>query len=84
MAVGISKKKLFGGTLLERLQVSQHTVLLGMALIVGSLTGLGAVIFIRRGKQLVFPHGDTVLQEGDIITALVEQSYEGGVREGLS
>jgi CIC family chloride channel protein len=47
MTVGVSKKKLLGGTLLERLQVSQHTVLLGMAVVVGSLTGLGAVIFIR-------------------------------------
>ncbi len=33
--------------MVEKLQFSQHTILLGMSLILGLLTGLGAVVFIR-------------------------------------
>ena len=47
MTVDVIEKKTFWDALLERLQSSQHTAHLGMALVIGSLTGLGAVIFIR-------------------------------------
>jgi CIC family chloride channel protein len=31
------------------------------------------LVSVRRGRELVIPHGDTILQENDVITALCEQ-----------
>jgi Trk K+ transport system NAD-binding subunit len=31
------------------------------------------LVSIRRGQELVIPHGDTRLQAGDIVTALCER-----------
>ena len=43
----MSTYKLRLANLLDRLQPSEPTVLIGTALVVGAGTGLGAVIFIR-------------------------------------
>lgn len=42
------------------------------------------LVSIRRGQELVIPHGDTVLQVGDVVTALCESDYVDQVRAALS
>jgi len=64
MTVDVIVKRTFWDALLERLQSSQHTAHLGMALVVGSLTGLGAVIFIRLidlVQRVMFEGGGNLL-----------------------
>ncbi|HMN63344.1 MAG TPA: CBS domain-containing protein, partial [Anaerolinea sp.] len=48
-----------------------------------SLPRAAVLVSIRRGKELVIPHGDTVLEEGDIVTALVEQNSERNLRDAF-
>jgi CIC family chloride channel protein len=42
------------------------------------------LVSIRRGHQLVIPHGDTLLQSGDVITALCENSCTQEVKTVLN
>lgn len=42
------------------------------------------LVSIRRGRQLVIPHGDTRLQAGDVITALCQRGYSEEVRQTLN
>ncbi|HZD56357.1 MAG TPA: chloride channel protein [Anaerolineales bacterium] len=42
------------------------------------------LVSIRRGQDLVIPHGDTVLQVGDVVTALCERACAGNVLEELN
>ena len=61
----------------------------GSALAGKSVAELGlprsvVLVSIRRGRELVIPHGDTRLQIGDAITALCERDHVAQVRETLS
>jgi CIC family chloride channel protein len=42
------------------------------------------LVSIRRGRELVIPHGDTRLEPGDVVTALCEQEHAGELRQALS
>jgi len=42
------------------------------------------LVSIRRGHDLVIPHGDTILQAGDIITALCEHGCSEDVKSALN
>jgi len=42
------------------------------------------LVSIRRGNQLIIPHGDTQLQAGDVITALCEQECSEAVKSVLN
>ncbi len=42
------------------------------------------LVSIRRGSQLIIPHGDTELQAGDVITALCEQNCSEAVKSALN
>lgn len=42
------------------------------------------LVSIRRGSQLIIPHGDTELQAGDVITALCEQDCSEAVKSALT
>jgi len=42
------------------------------------------LVSIRRGSQLIIPHGDTCLQGGDIVTALCEQGCQFDVSHILN
>ncbi len=45
----------------------------------------GAVLVsVRRGNDLIIPHGDTSLHAGDLVTALCEQAYAEAVRDALA
>jgi CIC family chloride channel protein len=41
------------------------------------------LVSIRRGRELVIPHGDTRLQAGDVVTALCEPECAQKVRDSL-
>ncbi|MCD6289631.1 MAG: chloride channel protein [Anaerolineae bacterium] len=42
------------------------------------------IVSVRRGRGLIIPHGDTVLQPGDRVTALVDTKYVDRVKHLLS
>ena len=42
------------------------------------------LVSVRRGNQLIIPHGDTLLQAGDVITALCEQDCSEAVKSALN
>ncbi|MGE5224513.1 MAG: chloride channel protein [Omnitrophica WOR_2 bacterium] len=42
------------------------------------------LVSIRRGRQLVIPHGDTLLEPGDVVTALCELESVDEVRARLT
>jgi NhaP-type Na+/H+ or K+/H+ antiporter len=41
------------------------------------------VVSIRRADSLLIPRGDTLLEQGDIVTLLAEREHVAGVREAL-
>jgi CIC family chloride channel protein len=42
------------------------------------------LVSIRRGRELVIPHGDTRLESGDVVTALCERESANQVRAALT
>jgi CIC family chloride channel protein len=42
------------------------------------------LVSIRRGQELVIPHGDTILQAGDVVTALCERGCSEEVKAALN
>jgi Trk K+ transport system NAD-binding subunit len=42
------------------------------------------LVSIRRGRQLVIPHGDTVLEVGDVVTALCPEDSVTALQAALS
>ena len=42
------------------------------------------IVSIRRGNKVFVPHGDTVIQEGDRLTAVVEPDHEAALRAIVS
>jgi len=42
------------------------------------------LVSIRRGQDLVIPHGDTILQAGDVVTALCEHGCSEDVKAALN
>jgi Trk K+ transport system NAD-binding subunit len=59
-----------------------HSV--GKAIAALRLPREAVLISIRRGQNLVIPHGDTVLQVGDVVTALCERACVGNVLDVLN
>lgn len=49
-----------------------------------SLPRQAVLVSIRRGKDLLIPHGDTELQAGDMITILCEREYINTVQTTLN
>jgi chloride channel protein, CIC family len=42
------------------------------------------LVSIRRGRDLLIPHGDTKLESGDVVTALCERQYSEELRAALT
>ncbi|MEJ2305163.1 MAG: TrkA C-terminal domain-containing protein [Anaerolineales bacterium] len=59
-----------------------HSV--GKAIAALHLPREAVLISIRRGQELVIPHGDTVLLPGDVVTALCERACVGNVLDVLN
>ena len=49
-----------------------------------SLPREAVLVSIRRGTQLIIPHGDTTLRAGDTVTALVAPAWEAALRSVLT
>jgi CIC family chloride channel protein len=49
-----------------------------------SLPREAVLVSIRRGHELVIPHGDTQLQAGDVVTALCEREHVSEIKAALS
>lgn len=48
-----------------------------------NLPQAAVLVSIRRGRDLIIPHGNTPLQSGDVVTALCEQEYIDQVTTAL-
>lgn len=68
--------KLTGTDFLE-LEVSPESAVAGKALRDLNLPHDCVLVSVRRGRKLIIPHGDTVLQPGDKLTALVAEECRG-------
>lgn len=68
--------KLTGADFLE-LEVSPESAVVGKALRDLNLPQDCVLVSVRRGRKLIIPHGDTVLQAGDKLTALVAEGCRG-------
>ncbi len=49
-----------------------------------SLPRAAVLVSIRRGNDLIIPHGDTMLEPGDVVTALCESEYLDAVKIALN
>jgi CIC family chloride channel protein len=49
-----------------------------------SLPRAAVLVSIRRGNNLIIPHGDTLLEPGDVVTALCESEYLDAVKAALN
>ena len=49
-----------------------------------SLPRAAVLVSIRRGNDLIIPHGDTMLEPGDVVTALCESEYLDAVKAALN
>jgi len=47
------------------------------------LSRTAVLISIQRGREILIPRGDTLLQVGDVVTALCERESMAGIREFL-
>jgi CIC family chloride channel protein len=66
------------------LPLSPNSGVVGKTVAELDLPRASVLVSIRRGHDLVIPHGDTCLQAGDIITALCERDCITHVKAALS
>ncbi len=64
--------------------LSNEAFALGKTIAELNLPRDAVLVSIRRGSQLVIPHGDTKFQAGDVITALCEQNCSDAVKSALT
>lgn len=63
--------------------LSPHSCATGKAVAELDLPREAVLVSIRRGRELIIPHGDTRLQAGDMVTALCEREYIPQVKTTL-
>jgi CIC family chloride channel protein len=64
-----------------RIPPESHTVNLTVAEL--NLPRASVLVSIRRGRELVIPHGDTRIECGDVVTALCQREWANQVRAEL-
>ena len=64
--------------------LAPDSIAVGKAVAELDLPRAAVLVSIRRGHELVIPHGDTRLQAGDIVTALCEREYIGQIKAVLN
>jgi chloride channel protein, CIC family len=65
-------------------QISAQSQAIGLTVAELDLPRASVLVSIRRGHELVIPHGDTRLESGDVVTALCELEWVDKVRESLA
>jgi CIC family chloride channel protein len=64
--------------------VASGSPVVGLTIAELNLPRAAVLVSIRRGHDLVIPHGDTRLEAGDVVTALCESDGVNQVRERLT
>ena len=64
-----------------RIPIAAHTANLTIAEL--NLPRTSVLVSIRRGRELLIPHGDTRIESGDVVTALCQPECVNQVREEL-
>jgi CIC family chloride channel protein len=64
--------------------ISPTSAVIGSSIAELELPQASVLVSIRRNRELVIPHGDTLIQVGDIITALCERDCADQVRAVLN
>ena len=64
--------------------LAPDSIAVGKAVAELDLPRAAVLVSIRRGHELVIPHGDTRLQAGDVVTALCEREYTAQVKAVLN
>ena len=62
------------------LEIIPHSPLIGLKVRDLKLPRESLVVSIRRGRNVIIPHGDTVLQEGDHVVVLAEANYVADIK----
>ena len=65
-------------------KISPGSLASGFTLAQIDLPRAAVLVSIRRGHELVIPHGDTRLEPGDVVTALCEREYSEELRTVLT
>jgi CIC family chloride channel protein len=55
--------------------LAPHSRAVGKTVAELDLPHAAVLVSIRRGRELIIPHGDTQIQAGDVVTALCEREY---------
>ncbi len=71
------------GTKFVELEIPPDSPVVGRRLDEVTLPRDCVIVAIRRGRRILIPHGDTVLEPGDRVTAFVEVEDEDALRESL-
>ncbi len=66
------------------LLLAPNSIVVGQSIAELKLPRAAVLVSIRRGHELVIPHGDTILQAGDVITALCERGCSEEVKTALN
>ncbi|MCQ3979930.1 MAG: chloride channel protein [Anaerolineae bacterium] len=69
----------FSGTYVEEFTIKAGAPCIGHAIHEVTWPGSCIIASIRRGRQVLIPHGDTVIKEGDVLITVIESE----VREDL-
>jgi chloride channel protein, CIC family len=64
--------------------IASGSHVVGLTIAELNLPRAAVLVSIRRGHELVIPHGDTQLEAGDVVTALCELEWVDKVREELT
>lgn len=67
------------GTEFVELEVDPDSAIVGKALRDLQLPHECVLVSVRRGRRLIIPHGDTVLQPGDKLTAFIAEECKGAI-----
>jgi chloride channel protein, CIC family len=64
--------------------ITVHSAAAGKTVAKSKLPRTAVLVSIRRGDELIIPHGDTYLMPGDVVTALCERAHASKIRKALS
>ncbi len=64
--------------------IAFNAVTVGKSIAELNLPRTAVLVSIRRGRKLVIPHGDTRLQEADVVTALCQRGHVDEVKTALN
>jgi CIC family chloride channel protein len=63
--------------------ISSDSQVVGITIAELNLPRAAVLVSIRRGRELVIPHGDTRLEAGDVVTALCQRGQSDELRAAL-